>query len=112
MHDDDQPCCETNEPCCSLRDWEPDADDLAVSSLCGGLVSLILAMSAYGTWLHFVGLMTGFGAIGAGYQALKQHTRLEKQATTGLICGSLAVAMWLVCSAVHEVRVALGGQLG
>ncbi|MCC7491875.1 MAG: hypothetical protein IT204_05985 [Fimbriimonadaceae bacterium] len=94
-------CCGS---CCGAElNVEIDADDRAILSLGAGAAAAVFALLGFSTWLHWLTLPCGIGAVVAGYKALKQGTRYPQAATSGVTSGAVAVALFLAIRALAAV---------
>lgn len=84
-------CCLT---CCG--DWELDSEDLALLSLGIGVAALVFATFGQTSWLAWLAIPTGVGAVWTGYKALKADTPRPSAALWGLALGAFGLACWLV----------------
>lgn len=78
-----------------------EVDDLAVISVVSGVMALMFALFAGGTFLHGLALLTGAPAVVTGYKAVKAEADHQEQALWGLIAGAAALSLWLIGALVR-----------
>ncbi|MBI5834047.1 MAG: DUF4190 domain-containing protein [Armatimonadetes bacterium] len=92
--EDDESCCGGSCSCGMAKEVAPD--DLALIALVSGVASLFLCMGTPGH--RFLGLLFGATAVVTGWAAQRTPGRREKQALTGIICGTIGLSLWLLAT--------------
>ncbi len=106
---EEQTGTEPEESCGSCAcDLGLDAADQAIIALGLGAAAMVFGTFGLMSWLHWLAVPLGAGAVMCGYQALKQHTPHEKAALGGIAFGVIGLAMFLVTSTWHATMRLLG----